>query len=261
MEQEHKFKVDRLTLETGQNLIIPGALLNLQQPTLFTLGLLGQTNFYTAAVLLAYPSRGVKIKEEMKDFISGDFDILMQMMRAQDDASKINGSLIIALLSLLFPQYEIKFVGNMVLFNQRETSQQIIVNEENYSFIQQAIIQVFCLEDIVGSDTQDKKEDTPMVKRIKEKLRKRHEILAKKKQGSGEMDILSRYMSIVAVGMKMSLNDVKQYTVYQLFDNFKRLQLKDEFDLYVKRATSFGGVKKDEKVTNWQKDLSEPPDS
>ena len=96
--------------------------------------------------------------------------------------------------------------------------------------------------------------------KIEEKLRKRHEILAKKNKGNGKMDILSRYMSIVSIGLNIPITEIKQYTVYELFDNYKRAQLKDEFDLYVKRATSFGGVKKDEKVVNWQKNLNDNSD-
>lgn len=239
--------------------MLPNPPLIMTQPTLFTLGLLGQTNFYTSVVLLAYPNRAVKTNIDA-NFQFTDFDMLMQVMRAEDDASKVNASLVLTLLTMIFPHYEIKIVGNMILFNQKENNSQVIVNSENYEIIRQAIIQIFKLDEIAGSDTSIKKEDSPMVQRIKEKLRKRHEILAKKKLGS-KIDILSRPMSIVSVGMGISFNEIKQYTIYQLFDNYKRLQLKNEFDLYIKRATSFGGVKKNEKVTNWQKDLDEPPDS
>lgn len=260
MAQELKFKVDKLTLETGQAITIPDPLLIMQPPTLQTLGLLGQINFYTAAVLLAYPSRIVKIDAENSFIELTDFDILMQVMRAEDDASRVNASLARTLLTMLFPQYEIQIAGNMMLFNKKDGGQSIMT-AENYEYTRQAIIQVFKLDEIAGNDTAEKKEDTPMVKRIKEKLRKRHEILSRKKNGSGEMDILSRYMSIVSVGLQIPLTVIRQYTVYELFDIYKRSQLKDGFDLYIKRATSFGGVKKDEKVENWQKDLDEPPDS
>lgn len=261
MANDNKFMVDDLTLMTGQMVMIPDPPLMMTQPTLHSIGLLGQANFYTAVILLAYPSRVVKLSKEMKDFQFNDFDIIMQVMRAEDDASKINSSLALMLLSMMFPQYEIKAVGNMILLNQKENGSQVIINSNNYENIRQAIIQIFKLEELVGSETIDNKDDSPMVKRIKEKFRKRHEILAKKNKGSGKMDILSRYMSIVSIGLNIPMTDIKQYTVYELFDNYKRAQLKDEFDLYVKRATSFGGVKKEEKVVNWQKSLDEIDDN
>ena len=260
MAQENKFTVDELTLQTGQAIMIPDPPVLLTQPTLYTLGLLGQMNFYTAAILLTYPKRVVKMNAEMSNLPLTDFDILMQVMRVEDAACQFNARIALMLLSMIFPHYEIKAVGNMILLNQKENGSQVIINSNNYENIRQAIIQFFKLEELVGSETIDNKDDSPMVKRIKEKLRKRHEILAKKNKGNGKMDILSRYMSIVSIGLNIPITEIKQYTVYELFDNYKRAQLKDEFDLYVKRATSFGGVKKDEKVVNWQKNLNDNSD-
>ena len=54
MGKENNQEIDKLTLITGQSIIIGRPVISLYQPTLKELGSLGQTNFYSAAVLLAY---------------------------------------------------------------------------------------------------------------------------------------------------------------------------------------------------------------
>ena len=262
MGKENNQEIDKLTLITGQSIIIGRPVISLYQPTLKELGSLGQTNFYSAAVLLAYPKKVIKLTDESMLEYATDFDIIMTMLRQMDDMSKLNANITLLLMSLLFKDYSIKVAGNMLLL-EREGEKQIIINSENYEPIKQAIIQMFCLEDIMGTtNTEIKDTDGPMVRRIKEKFKKRHEILAKQKGGKSntENDLLSRYMSIVSIGLHLPLTELSDYTVYQLFDGYKRAQLKDSFDFYIQRVTSFGCVKKEEKVVNWQKNLSDTSD-
>lgn len=259
MVQEHNFTIDKLTLITGQALVVGSPPIMLYQPSLKELGVLGQMNFYSAIMLLTYPKRIVKTEDDyLKD--AADFEIIMSIFRKDDDTCRLYTQLISLLLSLVLKHYTIKIAGNMILL-ERENEKQIILNAENYDFVKQALIQMFCLKDIMGDDSNEIKDtDTPMVRRLKEKFKKRHEILARKNGGKGENDLLARYISIVATGLGLPLIQINEYTIYQLFDEYKRFQLKEAFDLYIKRATSFGGVKKEEKVVNWQKSLEDTSD-
>jgi hypothetical protein len=97
-----------------------------------------------------------------------------------------------------------------------------------------------------------------MAKRIANKFKKRHEQLAKIKAQSKEekkISILSRYVSILAVGLQKNLNDIMQYTVYQLYDEFQRFQLKVQWDVYL-QARMAGAQNLDE-VDDWMIDLQE----
>jgi hypothetical protein len=44
------------------------------------------------------------------------------------------------------------------------------------------------------------------------------------------MAILSRYISILAVGEGKDINDLMNYTIYQLMDEFNRFELKMHYD-------------------------------
>jgi hypothetical protein len=67
--------------------------------------------------------------------------------------------------------------------------------------------------------------------------------------------ILSHYVSILAIGCQLSLNDLMDYTVYQLYDEFQRYQLKVQWDAYVQ--AKMAGAKNLDDVDNWMIDLRE----
>ena len=75
-----------------------------------------------------------------------------------------------------------------------------------------------------------------MAQSIAEKIRQGIEERNKRKQQTSEsekkIDIFSRYVSILAVGEHKDLNSLMNYTVYQLFDEFRRYELKASYDLY-----------------------------
>ena len=61
-------------------------------------------------------------------------------------------------------------------------------------------------------------------------------------------------MNILAVGEKKDKNMLKHYSVYQLFEEFKRFQLKEAFD-YTFQAKMAGATKiKDAK--DWMSNIS-----
>ena len=84
---------------------------------------------------------------------------------------------------------------------------------------------MFCLD----SDREDGSEYNPagdMAKRIADKLKRRHQRIAQTQEGENKVSILEKYVSILAVGEQKDMNSLLNYTVYQLFDELKRYQLK-----------------------------------
>ena len=78
-----------------------------------------------------------------------------------------------------------------------------------------------------------------MAKRIANKLKKRHQKLSETKETKSEgnkIDILGRYISILAVGLQKDINGLFNYTIYQLFDEFKRYELKMSNDIYIQAS-------------------------
>ena len=79
---------------------------------------------------------------------------------------------------------------------------------------------------------------------------------AKTKKSGGKpqkIAIFSRYISILSVGNHKDINELMNYTVYQLLDEFTRFQKKQSFDAYVQ--AKIAGAKDLEEVENWMEDI------
>ena len=81
-------------------------------------------------------------------------------------------------------------------------------------------------------ESRDYNPSGEVAKRIAEKLKQRHQKLAELKEGKQKIDILSRYVSILAVGEHKDMNSLLNLSVYQLFDEFERFKLKMSYDIY-----------------------------
>ena len=87
--------------------------------------------------------------------------------------------------------------------------------------------------------------------KIAEKLQKAKN--RKAQDGPHKVAILSRYVSILSVGEQKDMNDLMQYTVFQLKDEFKRYQMKQSFDMYIQ--AKMAGAKDLDEVDNWMDDI------
>jgi hypothetical protein len=109
----------------------------------------------------------------------------------------------------------------------------------------------------LGGDSETYNPEGDMATKIAEKFKRRHEKLmklAKEEMGDGKrISILNRYASILAVGTQKNLPDLMSYTVWQIFDEFQRFQLKMQWDAYI-QARMAGAQNLDE-VDNWMIDL------
>lgn len=88
---------------------------------------------------------------------------------------------------------------------------------------------------------------------IAEKLmRGRQRVAAEKGEGAGS--IFAQYASILTVGLNsMSLHDVLDLTMFQMYDLIERLSLYTNWDLDVR--TRLAGGKPDQQPDNWMKNI------
>ena len=63
-------------------------------------------------------------------------------------------------------------------------------------------------------------------------------------------------LSVLTVGTKKDMNDFLNYTVYQLFDEFRRYELKEQYDVYFKARMA--GAKDMKEPDDWMQDLHNP---
>jgi hypothetical protein len=68
-----------------------------------------------------------------------------------------------------------------------------------------------------------------------------------------KISILSRYVSILAVGENKDINNLMDYTVYQLMDEFNRYQLKTKYDIWLQ--SKMAGATGVDDPEDWLKDI------
>ena len=121
----------------------------------------------------------------------------------------------------------------------------------NYDEFKSILSQIFCL------DAGDAKYDPAdaLAARIAEKLKKRKEKLENLKQGDSQrINIFGLFISTLAVGLQKDMNDLLNYTVYQIRDEYKRFQLKYIFDQNF--SARLAGAQDLEEVSNWMEDYT-----
>ena len=152
-------------------------------------------------------------------------------------------------LALIFPEYEISFEKDCIKISKENEEHKI--DNSNYEEFKSVISSVFSF----GNSKDSKPDFNPsgdLAKKIAEKLNKRHQKLAEVKP-TQKVDILSRYVSILSVGEQKDMNALLNYTTYQLFDEFKRYELKMGHDIYVQ--AKMAGAKDLKEVEDWMQDI------
>ena len=247
--------LDELLLLSGNDIPIPQAQLIIHQPRLKEIAYITETRFWHGCELLKFDKEILSDKDKLGLFNQSNFNIIMSMIQEKNFESaqaKVN---VISILTLLFPEYKI-------VLNKRDSIQlydikdQLVneINNNNFEFFKDALIEIFCL-----SGEKDEQQYNPAgetAERIAKKLieaRKKKMKLASSANNDDKISILSRYISILAVGQQKNINDLMNYTVYQLMDQFKRYQLKVSFDSWEKYKIA--GATELEDPENWYKDL------
>ena len=159
-----------------------------------------------------------------------NFDILIAILEERNAVMQKNRNCIQMVLMLLFPEYEITFTKKAIIL--KKENEESSLNSNNFEEFQDILKQMFSFGDTNGVP-QDFNPDGPMAARIAEKLKKRHQVLAEKNPNDN-FDIIGRYVSVISTGLSIDINSVMNYTIYQLFDQIKRYELKTSYDLYVK---------------------------
>ena len=238
-------KLDELLLLSGNDVPFPQAQLNIHVPTLKEIGYIGEENFHKGCHFVIFDKNSLSQEDKNNLGDLSNFDIFMSVMNSHEKS--IHKTNALSVLSLLFPNYEIKFEKDKMLLQKENFSS--IINEQNYEDFKEILVQIFCLE-------RDEKENVnpadALAAKIAEKIKKGKEKVAKSKgEGVKKLNIYSRYISILGVGD--NLIDYLNYTIYQLRDQFERFQLKESNDIYIK--AKLAGAQSMEEVDNWMEDI------
>lgn len=174
--------------------------------------------------------------------------MMMQEKNFEAQKAKLN---VVSILALLFPTHEIMLGRKAIQLRNHQTGEVSEINEENFDVFKQILISMFCL---TNKENKEYNPSGEMARKIAEKIKRGRELKAKLAPDT-KIAILSRYISILAVGEQKDMNDLMNYTVYQLMDEFHRFELKLHYDSWTQyRVAGATGMEDPE---DWMKDIHE----
>lgn len=227
------------------------------QPTVKEISYMGEMDFFQAAqtfcfnkeiLIAANKDKGNNLLSTMTDFQI--FMTLISDQKIQDLQTRQQGML--SFFMLLFPKYKPTILPRSIVFINSEENTSFSLDDDNFSILQGIISQMCCL-DRGGSGGGFNPADEKAAE-IAQKLMRGRERTATSKGENLNSGILSRYVSILTIGLEsMSLNDCLNLTIYQIYDLIERYGLYTSWDLDIK--SRLAGGKPDSKPDDWMKNI------
>jgi hypothetical protein len=242
--------INTTALATGIDIVIPECQLILHQPTLLEISYLGREKFMSGIYALNISKESIKFEDEIDLSEVSNFQLFMMVM--EDERTLDKKEAVQEVLSLIFPKYKISFTPRSLMFYQQEVGM-ITVDENNFNILQEIISEVFCLNR--GKEEEfnyNISEHDKRAKEIAEKLKRgRERVAAIKSQNAG--DFILNYISILSVGLGLSMLAFKEYTLFMLCDQVERFGMYKSWDIDIK--SRLAGAKIDHEPPDWMANI------
>ena len=237
----------RLALMCGTDYPVPECQLTIHQPRIKEISLIGESDFFTGIQCLCL-NKSMFVKDESLLENTNNFQIFMTIMAEKEAADKKMA--VQQVCTLLFPNDKVLFTPRSIMVSKDGTS--ILIDETNFEFLQAAISSICCLK----TGPMDQQVFNPADKKareIAEKLMRGRQRVAAQK-GETNTSVFSQYLSILTIGLgSMSLHDITNLTMYQLYDLVERYMLYVNWDMDVR--CRLAGGKPDSQPDNWMKNI------
>ena len=237
----------RLALMCGIDIPIPECKLVIHQPRIREIAFIGEQDFFAGVQTLCVDKK-IFIQDKALLESTNNFQIFMTIISEKETADKKQS--VQQICTILFPDYKVMFTPrSMILSGKGET---ITIDENNFDFIQNAIGRICCLRSGPNSQQQFNPSDDKAAE-IAKKIMRGRQIVAEQK-GEKNSSIFSQYLSTLAVGLSsMSLQDLMDLTIFQLYDLLERYELYISWDIDIR--SRLAGGKPDSSPDNWMKNI------
>lgn len=237
----------RLVLMCGTDYPVPECQLIVHQPRIKEISFIGESDFFSGIQCLCL-NKSMFVKDESLLADTNNFQIFMTIMSEKEAIDKKMA--VQQVCTLLFPKYKVLFTPRTIIFNGE--GQSIQIDENNFEFLQEAITNICCLK-TGPMDQQAFNPADAKAREIAEKLMRGRQRVAAQK-GQTNISIFSQYLSILTVGLSsMSLQDVMDLTIFQLYDLVERYMLYINWDMDIR--CRLAGGKPDNQPDNWMKNI------
>lgn len=252
--------IEDIVLGAGIDIPFPEAQTVIHQPTIKEIAYIGEETFFIGCELLKFSKNSLMSEDKNRLKDKTDFDIIMSIINDKQNPSSQRSAVCASLvLMLLFQDTEVlsnrnslvlrKFIEEEVNGEKQLVKQDIVLNNSNYARFKEILLSMFCFKD----KEEEYNPAGEMASKIADKLKKGKQKVNAQKGKQEKISIFSRYASILAVGLQKDINILMQYTVYQLYDEFERFELKVQYDIHLQARMA--GAKDLKDVDNWMKDI------
>ena len=231
----------------GIDLPVPQCEITVHLPRIKDIGMIGEQDFFIGAQCLTInSSMFVQDKALLEDI--NNFQIFMTIMNEKESKDKKNSTL--QVLQILFPNHKPMMTPRSLIL-MRE-GKQTLIDENNFEHLQDVLRLGFCTK--TGSmDQQAFNPANDKAREIAQKLMRGRERIAAE-HGSSNTSNYSQYFSVLTVRINsMSLKDMADLTIYQLYDLVERYNLYLAWDIDVR--SRLAGGKPDKHPDNWMKKI------
>lgn len=237
----------RLGLMCGIDLPIPELQATIHQPKIKEIAFVGEKDFFLGVQCLCIDKNIIANQGESLLVNTNNFQIFMTMMKEKEMAEKKDS--VINVFSLIFPKYKTLFTPRSIIL---QSDTQIMIDGSNFEILQEYLKEIFCFKSSMSQELGfNPANDT--AKKIADKLMRGRQRVAEL-NGSANVSIFSQYLSMLTVGLdSMSLQDLMDLTMFQLFDLVERYQLYINWDIDIR--SRLAGGKPDGKPENWMKNI------
>ena len=207
-------EINKLLLLSGNDIPFRMGRCSMHQPRLKEIAFIGEEAFQIGSHFLLFNKDNLQMQDKTGLENQSNFHIFMSVMNSAEGAKHKTDAMMV--LTLMFPNAEVKIDKDKILLQLENFESSI--NEYNFDEFQDIIRQMFCLNSM-GGDGEFNPADA-LARKIAEKLKKRQQKLAEMK-GEQKVNLFGRYVSILAVGLQKDMNELMQYTVYQIINEFE----------------------------------------
>lgn len=238
-----------LLLLSGVDIPFQQAQISIHQPTIKEISFIGEEAFFIGCELLNFSKDILATEDKTNLEDRTNFEVLMSIMKDKSLTAQKGKVSALMVLTLIFPGYEIHIQKDCISLVKENDVHNI--NNQNFEDFKRIIVAMFCLKE--RSADQEYNPAGKKARELAEKMKKGRQKAAAAKGEAQKVSLLSRYVSILSVGENKGFDTLLDYTVYQLFDEFNRFELKQKYDIYVQ--AKMAGAKDLEEVDNWMKDI------
>ena len=236
----------RLAMICGTDIPVPSCQLVLHQPTLEEISFIGEQDFFSGAQTLCL-HKTMFIEDKVLLMTTTNFQIFMMIMSEKEAKEKKDA--VKQVLTLLLPDYQVLFTPNSLVFKKDDIT--ILIDEENFEDLQKALRAIFCMND-GPMDQQTFNPINDRAKQIADKIMKGRQKVAELK-GNSNVSVFTQYISMLTIGLHISMLELKKLTMFQLYDLVERFMLWINWDIDLR--SRLAGAKPDEHPENWMKNI------